>query len=133
MNVLSGRVTYNKTIKLTGNIYFNGELMEEGVTSNSAIAYVAQDDKLFAFLTVRETLQLAAYFNCPASTTSEERHHRVESIIRELALTKAADTILGNDTTRGVSGGEYKRVLIGKELIKKPDVMFFDEPVRPLP
>lgn len=35
---------------------------------------------------------------------------------------------VGTEFTRGVSGGERKRVNIGMELINKPGVLFLDEP-----
>lgn len=37
------------------------------------IAYVVQDDVLFAFLTVQETLTLAAHFHLPPSMEEEEK------------------------------------------------------------
>lgn len=52
----------------------------------------------------------------------------VDDIIRELGLTKARDTIIGDDKLRGVSGGERKRANIGTQLISDPAVLFLDEP-----
>jgi ABC-type multidrug transport system ATPase subunit len=127
MNVLSGRIPFSRKTKLTGFIYYNGEFRGQGMT-NESVAYVAQDEKIFAFLTVRETLTLAAYFHSPSNMPKIEKERHVEAVIRELGLSTAADTILGNETRRGVSGGEYKRVLIGKELIKNPSSIFLDEP-----
>jgi ABC-type multidrug transport system ATPase subunit len=127
LTVLAGKVAYNRNIRLEGNIYFNGEFMAKGLKSRR-VAYVAQDETLFAFLTVRETLTYATYFHSPPSLSKESREEIVEIVMRELSLIKAADTILGNEQRRGVSGGEYKRVLIGKELIKKPKVILLDEP-----
>ena len=40
-----------------------------------------------------------------------------ELIIRVLGLTNCADTPLGNETVRGVSGGERKRVTLGEMLV----------------
>lgn len=127
LNVLAGKIAYSKHSKLSGYIYYNNELQTHGMASK-AIAYVPQDERLFAFLTVRETLCLAAYFHAHRDTSKEERTGRVEAVIRELGLANAADSILGDETRRGVSGGEYKRVLIGKELIKNPSCIFLDEP-----
>lgn len=127
MNVLAGKVSFSRNVKLQGNIYLNGEFMNHGLSTNM-VAYVAQDETMFAFLTVKETLMLSAYFHSSASISLQAREDLVQTIMRELSLLKTENTILGNETRRGVSGGEYKRVLIGKELIKKPQIILLDEP-----
>ena len=45
-----------------------------------------------------------------------------------LGLSHVADTVVGNELLRGVSGGEKKRVSIGVELVKGPSILFMDEP-----
>ena len=45
-----------------------------------------------------------------------------------LGLSHRADTIVGNDLVRGVSGGERRRVSIGVELLKRFQLMVLDEP-----
>lgn len=42
---------------------------------------------------------------------------------QDLGLSKAVDTIIGDERTRGVSGGERKRVSVGVELISNPSVL----------
>lgn len=101
--------------------------MDHGI-SGRTIGYVGQSETSFPFLTVRETLCLAAYFHSSSQMSRADREHVVEAVMRELSLSKVADTILGNERTRGVSGGEYKRVLIGRELIKNPEIILLDEP-----
>lgn len=72
-----------------------------------------QDDCLFSYLTVKETLTISAYFHSPPRTSTHTINEKVENIIRELGLTKAVNTIIGSGTRRGVSGGERKRTAIG--------------------
>ena len=127
LHVLSGRVAYNCNLSLTGTVQINGENINAARRSKK-IACVAQDDSLFEYLTVRETLYLAAYFAKGADTTKERLDNIVDAVMTELSLTKASETIIGSATRRGVSGGEYKRVLIGKDLMKKPRIIFLDEP-----
>eukprot|EP00730_Choanoeca_flexa_P017158 TRINITY_DN8223_c0_g1_i1.p1 TRINITY_DN8223_c0_g1~~TRINITY_DN8223_c0_g1_i1.p1 ORF type:complete len:653 (+),score=153.38 TRINITY_DN8223_c0_g1_i1:329-2287(+) len=93
-----------------------------------AISYVMQNDILLANLTVRETLRYAALLKLPQHYTREMKLARVEHVIDELGLRKAADTLIGNDIRRGVSGGEKKRVNVGVELMAEPAVMILDEP-----
>lgn len=52
----------------------------------------------------------------------------MDDVIAELALAKAADTFIGNEFVRGVSGGERKRCNIGVELLSNPSLLFMDEP-----
>lgn len=52
----------------------------------------------------------------------------VDDVISELALSKAANTFIGNAFMRGVSGGERKRANIGVELLSNPSLIFLDEP-----
>lgn len=52
----------------------------------------------------------------------------VDSIINSLGLRKCEHSIVGDDRTRGISGGEKKRLNVGVELIKDPRMLFLDEP-----
>ena len=45
-----------------------------------------------------------------------------------MRLEKCRNTIIGNETIRGLSGGESKRVSVGIELIGNPSLLFMDEP-----
>ena len=44
------------------------------------------------------------------------REERVRQVLEELNLTSVKDSLIGDKIHRGVSGGERKRVSIGKEL-----------------
>lgn len=127
LSVISGRVAYNSNFTLTGNVYFNGVPINRA-RFDKKIAVVAQDDTLFAYLTVRETLFLAAYFAYGEIQGRATTDAIVDAVMKELNLTTASETLVGSSTQRGVSGGEYRRVLIGKELMKKPRTIFLDEP-----
>lgn len=58
----------------------------------------------------------------------EVRYARVENMIRDLKLTKCANTPIGTVFTRGISGGERKRTSIGVELLTNPSLIILDEP-----
>ena len=90
--------------------------------------YVTQDDCLMGNLTVRETFRFHAAMKMASSTTPEEREQRIQDILDELGLAKAADQYVGTQFRRGVSGGEKKRVSIGVELLTDPGLLFLDEP-----
>ena len=60
--------------------------------------------------------------------TQEERTKKVNRLIQDLKLERAADTLVGGTFSKGISGGERKRASIGVELITDPNLIFLDEP-----
>jgi len=113
--------------QLKGTILVNGVKRVESKFRKIS-AYVLQDDYMYAHLTVFETLMLSAHFFLPETCTDDEKKTLVESIITELGLIKAKNTIIGNDKVRGVSGGERKRASVAVQLLSDPAVLFLDEP-----
>ncbi len=53
---------------------------------------------------------------------------REQEMLHRMELIKCADTPVGNEDIRGVSGGEKKRTSIGCELMVNPAILFVDEP-----
>ncbi|XP_069781699.1 broad substrate specificity ATP-binding cassette transporter ABCG2-like isoform X1 [Narcine bancroftii] len=90
--------------------------------------YVVQDDVVMGTLSVRENFQFSAALRLPSTINNKERNERIDQVIKELGLTKVAESKVGTQFIRGVSGGERKRVNIGMELIIDPSVLFLDEP-----
>ncbi|KAG5179837.1 P-loop containing nucleoside triphosphate hydrolase protein [Tribonema minus] len=89
--------------------------------------YVMQDDALYPLLTVRETLQYAALLRIPGLGRAQKKEV-VEETIKALKLSACANTIVGDDRHRGVSGGEKRRVSIGVDIVHQPKIIFLDEP-----
>jgi ABC-type lipopolysaccharide export system ATPase subunit len=52
-------------------------------------------------------------------------HGQVEGVIRELGLSHRADTIIGDQFTRGLSGGERRRVSVALQLLTNPSMSAF--------
>ncbi|KAF8049471.1 hypothetical protein N665_2204s0001 [Sinapis alba] len=123
IDALAGRVS-----SLKGTVTLNGEKVLQTQLLNVISAYVMQDDLLFPMLTVKETLMFASEFRLPRSLSKSKKMERVEALIDQLGLRNAADTIIGNEGHRGVSGGERRRVSIGIDIIHDPIVLFLDEP-----
>ncbi|NWS71926.1 ABCG2 protein, partial [Crotophaga sulcirostris] len=111
---------------LSGDILINGAPQPANFKCTSG--YVVQDDVVMGTLTVRENLKFSAALRLPKSVKEQEKNERVNQIIKELGLTKVADSKVGTQFTRGVSGGERKRTNIGMELITDPAILFLDEP-----
>ncbi|KAK2817733.1 hypothetical protein Q7C36_021666 [Tachysurus vachellii] len=92
-------------------------------------AYVVQDDILMGTLSVRENLMFSGLLRFPRHQyTTAEIKKKVVSVIGELGLQDCADTKIGTEFLRGVSGGERKRCSIGMELMTCPTLLFLDEP-----
>jgi len=83
---------------------------------------------MYPHLSVRETLLLAANFYLPDDTSKDAKDELITDIIMELGLRKCAETNIGNNRVRGISGGERKRASIAVQLISDPAVLFLDEP-----
>ncbi|XP_075606207.1 ATP-binding cassette sub-family G member 8 [Balearica regulorum gibbericeps] len=92
------------------------------------IAHVRQDDRLLPHLTVRETLLFVAKLRLPKFFSDSQRKKRVEDVIAELRLRQCANTRVGNEYLRGISGGERRRVSIGVQLLWNPGILILDEP-----
>ncbi|XP_064225166.1 broad substrate specificity ATP-binding cassette transporter ABCG2 isoform X2 [Aotus nancymaae] len=111
---------------LSGDVLINGALRPANFKCNSG--YVVQDDVVMGTLTVRENLQFSAALRLPTTMTNHEKNERINRVIQELGLDKVADSKVGTQFIRGVSGGERKRTSIGMELITDPSILFLDEP-----
>ena len=83
---------------------------------------VEQEDLMFANLSVEETLSYAARLRLPDNMSQSEKMNKVNEIILQMNLDGARNTYIGDSMTRGVSGGEKKRVSIGLELVTDPEV-----------
>ncbi|CAL1544612.1 unnamed protein product, partial [Lymnaea stagnalis] len=110
----------------------SGQLLLDGkpVPKNfkCMVGYVVQDDVVMGTLSIRENFAFSAALRLPTSVRANERKEKIDQVIKELGLERCADTKVGNEFIRGVSGGERKRCNIGMELIISPAVLFLDEP-----
>ena len=111
---------------LQGTILLNGQ--RQGDDYKYRVGYVVQDDIVSPMLTVRENLMFSANVRLSTKISAPEKQRIVEKVLLQLGLDKCAETRIGNEFKRGVSGGERKRTNIGMELVLSPDVLFLDEP-----
>jgi ATP-binding cassette subfamily G (WHITE) protein 1 len=80
-------------------------------------------------MTVREAVTMSALLRLPKTITVKEKEKRVTDLLQMLRLTKAANTIIGSTTNKGISGGERKRTALAMEMVTNPSILFLDEPV----
>lgn len=89
------------------------------------IAFLPQHDHLLHHLTVYETLMFASKIKNATRKGRSKNFHRsnVKRVAKMLKLSECLDTRCNK-----LSGGQYKRVSIGQELLSNPDVIILDEP-----
>jgi ABC-type multidrug transport system ATPase subunit len=127
MNILAGRVSTNANISVKGSITANGDVVSPRLFRRR-IAYVMQDDALFATQTPREAFRFSATLRLPSDVPKRTIAQLVDNMVVALGLDKCADTMCGGGLIKGISGGERKRTAIGIELISNPSILFLDEP-----
>lgn len=121
-NVLAKR---NADYDVTGSLFLNGRPYD-GDLLKIISGFVWQDPLYHSHLTPREALHFAARLKDPMSV--EQRTERVNNLLHAFDLERCSDTRIGNDTIKGISGGEKKRLSIAVEVISNPKLLFLDEP-----
>jgi ABC-type multidrug transport system ATPase subunit len=110
----------------TGQVLINGiDVHKEKL--EGLIGYVPQDDLLIENLSVYDNLYYAAKL-CLGDYTEAQIRETVEQTLQSLGLQEAKDLRVGSPLDRKISGGQRKRLNIGLELLRKPSVLFVDEP-----
>ncbi|ONK74130.1 uncharacterized protein A4U43_C03F3080 [Asparagus officinalis] len=111
--------------KQSGNILVNGR---KQTLSFGTSAYVTQNDILMTTLTVKEAVYYSAELQLPNSMSKSEKKERAEVTIKEMGLQDAVNTSIGGVHSKGISGGQRRRVSICIEILTRPKLLFLDEP-----
>ena len=126
LNTLMGKV--DRKWKTEGSLQVNG-VESKGLSKlKKLIGYVPQEDVMHRELTVWQNLKYSADIRCPREWTNDQRQRHVNAVLDVLDLVNVRNSPIGDETTRGVSGGQRKRVNIGMELAACPLALFCDEP-----
>lgn len=126
----AGKTTLLKTIAgfmtpSQGSILLDGKALAgtpPEKISQMGVRYVFQDKRVFAKLTVRENIQLAAY---PSGEPLNQAIEKVVSIYPK--ITRFLDKGAG-----GLSGGQRQLLLLGRALVGSPRLLLIDEPTEGL-
>lgn len=119
LNCISG---YSKPT--SGQVLINGDdLYDNYETLKQMIGYVPQDDIVYENLTVFGMLDYTAKLRMPNDTTRQERHDKVNEVIKMVELEGREKFLI-----KSLSGGQRKRVSIAVELLSDPNLFFLDEP-----
>ncbi|KAL3813062.1 hypothetical protein ACJIZ3_014330 [Penstemon smallii] len=120
LEILAGKLTPQ-----SASLYVNQKPLDKPRFKKLS-GYVTQKDTLFPLLTVEETLMFSAKFRL--RVPQPELGSRVKSVTTELGLSHVANSLVGDERVRGISGGERRRVSIGVEVIHDPKILILDEP-----
>ncbi|KAH7657664.1 P-loop containing nucleoside triphosphate hydrolase protein [Dioscorea alata] len=144
------------TLKRSGEISYNGYDLNVLVTQKTS-AYVSQSDVHIGELTVRETLDFSArcqgvgprydllmelmrekemgihpdadvdLFMKATAMEGLKSSLQTDYTLKILGLDICADTIVGDEMRRGISGGQKKRVTTGEMVVGPTKTLFMDE------
>ncbi|KAJ1423014.1 P-loop containing nucleoside triphosphate hydrolase protein [Ochromonadaceae sp. CCMP2298] len=102
--------------------------MPRGPMFSRDVAYVLQDDVHIATLSVEETLLYAAWVRMEEGTPVQVRQQRVDELLQMTGLSHVRNSMVGSAMTKGISGGQLKRLSIAVEIVALPRLLFLDEP-----
>ncbi|KAK9229255.1 hypothetical protein WN944_022214 [Citrus x changshan-huyou] len=140
LGILPSRKKHLTILKdVSGRATYNGHDMGEFVPERAA-AYISQHDNHIGEMTVRETLAFSARCQGVGSryellTELARRENEagikpdpdIDVYMKVLGLEVCADTMVGDEMIRGISGGERKRVTTGEMMVGPALALFMDE------
>ncbi|TIC28832.1 ABC multidrug transporter [Wallemia mellicola] len=125
-------------VSVDGHVSYGGLSSEEVKKKyRGEVVINTEEDIHFPTLTVAQTLAFAIRekvprIRPPGMKRSEFVNYILEALLKIFGIEHTANTIVGNDVVRGVSGGERKRVSIAETLISRASVMCWDNSTRGL-
>ena len=128
-NILTGRMQVGRTGKLTGDILYDGR--RRTADFKRWVGYVVKEDPHLAHMTVFETLYFSARLRLPDMPPKIVRM-RVAITLKLLGLSHVANSVVGDGSLRGISGGEKRRVSFGIEMVAGHACIIADLPTNGL-
>ncbi len=105
----------------SGELTFDGSLMNNVVPSKRGIAMVFQSYALYPHMKVFDNMAFGMKL---AKAGADEVKNRVEEAARLLQIDHLLDRL-----PKQLSGGQRQRVAIGRAIVRDPRVFLFDEPL----
>ncbi|GHV68061.1 sugar ABC transporter ATP-binding protein [Spirochaetia bacterium] len=104
-----------------GELYIDGELMNDVPPKDRNIAMVFQNYALYPHMTVYENMAFGLRIK---KVPKDEIDRRVNEAARILDIEKFLDR-----KPKALSGGQRQRVAVGRAIVRNPKVFLFDEPL----
>ncbi|KYK72022.1 ATP-binding cassette G family transporter ABCG87 [Toxoplasma gondii TgCatPRC2] len=109
----------------TGEIFVDGKKREDKRFKALSI-YAPQENIFNGNEEVREVLAFAAALK--SGRSKEDQKRLVDATLSFLGLERVATQRVGNTVVRGISGGQKRRLVIGRALVTNASLAFCDEP-----
>jgi ABC transport system ATP-binding/permease protein len=123
LNIINGNYK-----PVSGSVTLNQiDIHNQNTLVKPYFGYVPQDDLLVEDLTVFQNLYFSALLSLP-ELNSKQVTERVDNLLEELGLSQVRNLKVGSSLSKTISGGQRKRLNISLELIRRPSVLFVDEP-----
>lgn len=136
LKLLSNRRQGYHTVN--GDVRFGNMSPKEADSYNGQIVMNTEEELFYPRLTVGQTMDFAARLKVPfhlpdgAQSIDEYTAETKEFLLKSMGITHTADTKVGNEFVRGVSGGERKRVSIIECLATRGSIYSWDNSTRGL-
>lgn len=104
-----------------GDLFIDGERMNEVPPKDRNIAMVFQNYALYPHMTVYDNMAFGLKIR---KTDKKEIERRVNEAARILDIEKLLDR-----KPKALSGGQRQRVAVGRAIVRNPKVFLFDEPL----
>lgn len=123
---------------VSGDVFYGNAGAREAKQFRHQIVMNTEEDLHFPTLKVSETMEFAASPKLPGTRPEHLNEskaytsHKTESILESLSIAHTAQTVVGNEFLRGVSGGERKRVSLAEVLASTAPVQCWDNSTRGL-
>jgi ATP-binding cassette subfamily G (WHITE) protein 2 (SNQ2) len=123
---------------VSGDVFYGNAGAKEAQQFRHQIVMNTEEDLHFPTLKVGETLDFASSSKLPGTRPEHLQKRkaylsdRKESILKSLSIAHTAETVVGDEFLRGVSGGERKRVSLAEVLVSTAPVQCWDNSTRGL-
>ncbi|KAK6068393.1 multidrug resistance protein CDR1 [Seiridium cupressi] len=124
--------------RVTGQVHYGSLNSKQAEQFRHQIAMNTEDDLHFPTLKVSETMSFAASTKIPRSkpegSTSDLSFvdAQTEKVLGSLGIAHTAETVVGDEFIRGLSGGERKRVSLAEVMATEATVQCWDNSTRGL-
>ncbi|KAJ7455553.1 P-loop containing nucleoside triphosphate hydrolase protein [Mycena latifolia] len=118
-------MAFRKTPLEGAMVSLNGETLNASRMQQMS-TFVEQEDALLGVLTVRESVSYALRLHLPMLSRREVAE-RVNRVLTALGLQSCANQRIGTPISRGISGGQKRRVTAACAMVTFPRILLLDE------